>query len=463
MKWVMTFFLLSLKLYPRSFLAMFATEIESVFRSGLEEAHKQGMMLRFVLRELLHLPVSLVGVYILSMRTGEKGQMAVSGVSGGGTTRVPMPGEGWSASFLAGLPHLLMGIFMVSSALISAEIGINQKTFGYFQVTICSLILLGVLLFSIYKGWKRWSASWIAYMFIFAVAILSLVANAITQSLKSNSGWMYGILTLSILLMLAYLLYKTACIDRLRGLLAAVPIMALIWVYFQEFVPILPQSLAWAWLFMLAFISSVMMLRTKRFTVALGLAMAVPILGGFPFAYLGVYMGGTLPFSQPGPNLQEVFRQYLPFLAMVLTIALGPQLAIKLRAVGVKSAEAGGKIFYRLALGGLLLGLALTLLQWAIMTNGIHIQGTVGQVGLIAAAALYLIGFVLLVRAAVNSEAQLGNNGITLQLAALFIPLLFVPVVIILAIPMMSTYLEGWLISLAEIAWVFAAIWVIKD
>jgi hypothetical protein len=64
-------------------------------------------------------------------------------------------------------------------------------------------------------------------------------------------------------------------------------------------------------------------------------------------------MGGTLPFSEPDPSLQEVFRQYLPLLVMVLTIVLGPQLAAKLRIAGYESAKAGGKIFYRLALGGI--------------------------------------------------------------------------------------------------------------
>jgi hypothetical protein len=146
-------------------------------------------------------------------------------------------------------------------------------------------------------------------MFILAISLLSLAVNAILPSIPGNNNWVYGVLTILMPLVLAYLLYKTACKDRLRGLLAAIPPMSLIWAYFQEFVPVLPQSLAWSWMFILASAASVMMLRTKRFSAALGLAMAVPILGGFPFVYLGVYQGGILPFSEPGPSLQEVFRQ----------------------------------------------------------------------------------------------------------------------------------------------------------
>jgi hypothetical protein len=459
-------YLLALKLYPRPFRVRFAAEMEEVFNAGLEEAYEQGVLMGFVLREIFRLPGSLVGVYIWSLRAEHGMQMATSSTGGGGTTGVPMPGEGWGTPLMAGLPHLLMGIIIVSFTIIGAMEGINQEVFGDLLVILVSLLLLGVLIYSIYRGWKRWSASWITYMFIFAVSLLSLAVNALAPSNTGNNEWLYGVLTISIPLMLAYLLYKIACIDRLRALLAALLPMMIIWAYFQEFVPVIPQALAWGWMFSLAFVATVMMLHTKQFSAALGLAMAVPILGGLPFVYLGVYMGGTLPFSEPGPNLSEVFRQYIPFLVMVQAMVLGPLLAVKLRAIGHKTSEAGGKIFYRLALGGLLLGLVFTLLQWAIVSSGMYIFLIVRQVGLIAAAVLYLSGFVLLVWAAMHSEALTGDNGGTaLQLVALFILLPCVPAVIFLAIPkvMMDSYLEGWLLSVTEIAWVFAALWVVKD
>jgi hypothetical protein len=215
-------------------------------------------------------------------------------------------------------------------------------------------------------------------------------------------------------------------------------------------------------MFILAFAASVLMLRTKRFSATLGLAMAVPILGGIPFVYLGVYMGGTLPFSEPGPSLQEVFRQYIPFLVMVLTLVLGPQLAVKLRALGHGSAKVGGKIFYRLALGGILLELVLSLMQWAIITNGINILLSIREVLLIAALILYLVGFGLLLWATYRSKLPSSDNSNLLELAGLFFPLLFVPLMIFLAIPM-DIYTKGWLLPVAEGAWVIAAVLVVKD
>jgi hypothetical protein len=240
--------------------------------------------------------------------------------------------------------------------------------------------------------------------------------------------------------------------------------MAIIWVYFLEFVPSLQKSLAWGWMFILAFTATIMMLRTKRFTVALGLAMAIPVLGGFPFAYLGVYMGGTLPFTEPGPSLQEVFRQYLPFVVMVLSIVLGPQLGVKLRAVGYECKSVGGKIFYRIALGGILLELAMTMMVWENALSDMNIPPTVTQVGFVASVMLYLVGFALLVWSVMRNEELSDKKDWVLQLVALFILLPFVPIVILLAVPYGGIdHTENWLLSLAGIGWVCAAAWMVKE
>jgi len=217
-------------------------------------------------------------------------------------------------------------------------------------------------------------------------------------------------------------------------------------------------------MFLLAFTATVMMLRSKRFLAALGLAVAVPVLGGFPFAFLGVYMGGNLLLSEPGSSLHEVFRNYLPFLAMVLSIVLGPQLAVKLRAVGYQCKNAGGKIFYRLALGGILLGLAIPLMRWEDSLSDMYIQPTVTQVGSVTSAMLYLVGFVFLAWSVKRSKELLDKKDLALQLVALFILLPFVPIVKLLAVPYgVMTHAESWLLSLAVIGWVFTAAWVVKD
>jgi len=305
MVWIMRMFSLVLKLYLRPFRLRFAAEIEEVFHTGLEETREQGELVGFILRELLHLPGSWVGVFMWSMNAGQGRQVAVSSVGGGSAISGNAPGEGWGASLMAGLPQLLMGIIIMSSEFYYGIKVINQNVFNYSLIICFSLLLLGGLIFSISKGWKSWSASWIVYMFFVAISLMSLVANALPHSIIENSNWVYEAQVFVIPLVLAYLLYKVASRNRLRGLLAAVPPMAIIWVYFLEFVPTLQKSLAWGWIFLLAFGATMTMHRTRRFSTALLLAMAVPILGGFPFAFLGVYMGGTLPFSESGPACRK--------------------------------------------------------------------------------------------------------------------------------------------------------------
>jgi hypothetical protein len=464
MMWIMKLYSLALKFYPRQFRFQFTSEMEEIFQAGLLQACEEGVLAGFILRELFQLPGSLAGVYMWSMSSGQGRQVAVSSLGGGDTGGVNPPGEGWGSSFMAGLPHLLMGIIIVGVEIIYGIKGINQNVFRYLLMICFSLSLLGVLIFSIFRGWKSWSASWIVYMFVVTIALLGMAASALPHSIVANNAWVSEVQVLVIPMVLAYLLYKVASRNRLRGLLAAVPPMAIIWLYFVDSVPSLQKSLAWGGMFLLAFTATVMMLRTKRFSVALGLAMAVPILGGFPFAYLGVYMGGNLLFSEPGSSLQEVFRNYLPFLAMVLTIVLGPQLAVKLRAVGYESKNVGGKIFYRLALGGILLGLAMTMMQWEISLSDLYIPQKVIQVCFIASAMLYLVGFVFLAWSAKRSEEFLDKKDLTLQLVALFILLPFVPTVILLAIPYgILEHTDIWLLSLAVIGWVFAAAWIVKE
>jgi hypothetical protein len=473
MTWILRVFSLIVKLYPQPFQARFSEEMEEVFHTGLVEAGKQGESVRFILRELLYLPGSLVGVYIWSMRAGEGRSVAVSSVGGGGTVGVPMPGEGFGASLIGGLPHLLIGGFIVLSTIISAMEGINQNSFGYLSLSVFLLLLLGVVVYGFYKGWKRWSTSWLIYLFIFAIAMLSTALNSLIPSIRGRADWLNTALLIIIPLLLAYLLYKITCKDRLRGLLAAIPPMVIIWAYFEELVPTLPKTLAWAWLFILAFTCTFLMLRTKSFSAALGLAFLVPILGGFPFAYLGVYLGGTLPFSEPGPSIQEVIRQYIPFLVMVLSIVLGPQLAVKLRMIGYECAKAGGRIFYRLALGGILLGLLYSLLQSTIATSGVTISSTYLKILLITALVLYLVGFALLVWATYRSKLPSSDNSIIVELASLFLPLLFLPAVILMTL-IADSYVKNWLqllaemawviaLALAEIAWVTASTLVVKD
>ncbi len=449
-------FSLSLILYPRLFRDRFSEEMMEVFSLGLEDAKQKGELAGYFLREFLRFPANLLKVYVWSMQAKEGRQMAVSGAGGGSSHGVVIPEESWGASIMAGLPSLLMGIIIVLSEILAGTISGNSIMGILFGIGLVILVS-GVVLYSHFKGWKNWSASWLVYIYGIGIAGLSALANSLPHTLIKNDALISELQIVLIPILLAYLLYKIACKDRSRGLLAAIPASAIIWILFLEFVYGTQKALAWSWIFFLAFLASFLILRTRKFSTALLLAIAVPILGGFPFVYLGVYWGGTLPFSQPGPSIGEVFKQYLPFLSVALTMIFGPQLAYKLRSLGQQYAEFGGKVFYRLALGGVLLGMFFSLLQWETFTSGANVQTSLSKALLIGAIVLFAAGLGMLLWTAYRHQPVPGDHSGVYELAALILPLIFVPVAILLVKPTLSgNYPESWLIPCIEIVWVAA-------
>jgi hypothetical protein len=76
---------------------------------------------------------------------------------------------------------------------------------------------------------------------------------------------------------------------------------------------------------------------------------------------------------------------------------------------------------------------------------------------------LFLVGFLLLMWATYQSKVPSSDNSVLLELAALFFPLLFLPAIILLAIPvLLGNSTSNWLLIMAEIGWVIAAVLVVK-
>jgi hypothetical protein len=104
-----------------------------------------------------------------------------------------------------------------------------------------------------------------------------------------------------------------------------------------------------------------------------------------------------------------------------------------------------------LALGGILLGLLIALMEWVISMSSVNILLSTRKVLLAAAMALYFVGFALLLWATHISKSTSSDNSNLLELAALFFPLLFTPLVIFLAVPNLTgNYTISWLLTVAD-------------
>jgi hypothetical protein len=474
MNWINRMYMLVLRLYPRPFRERFGEEMAGVFGMAVEEARARGGLGSFLLRELARLPASLIGEYVYAFRTQGAGGLAFSGAGGGdGSFNANSAGgasPGWGAALLAGLPHLLLGLLASGGGLLNAlapEVGKAFTRLLWLPLLALGLACAVVLVYNLRAGWKNWSASWLLYIiFIPLLAVLSQVSSASdSRGVLGTISWILDFVITPFAM--AYVLYKLACANAKRGLLASIPMSVIFWAFFEEFVPELLRGLAWLWIFGLAFVAAALILRSRRPGVSLALALMVPVLGGLPFAYLGVYHGGTLSYSEPGPSPRVVIEQYVPFLAAMCSMILGPQIGARLRALGRASAAEGGNAASRLALGGILAAMTLLLFYFGRTINAPNLLSyTLTQTWLMKAVAaivalVYLAGIAWLVWALIRSGALSGEQDAELSVTLLTT---LAPGIPLSSLACITTFIGGpeihsALLLAALALWIIAAAW----
>jgi hypothetical protein len=222
-------------------------------------------------------------------------------------------------------------------------------------------------------------------------------------------------------------------------------------------------------------LAAMVAVRIGDWKMALWLFLATNFAVGFEFAYVGIYHGGTLPFSAAGPSLGEVVKSFIPAYLATSTLFLGPLLARRFREIGLRIGERGA-IAYRLVLAGLLLMLAINLAGVSIGTNDSYLSGLVTSSSilngfLLLAYALFLVGLVLLYRAARQNDALPDwIEALLLAVLPLGLPLVLVmPVVFgsirpinqVYGIPAMF-YLPRLVPMIAGVAWLLLTTWLVS-
>jgi hypothetical protein len=215
----------------------------------------------------------------------------------------------------------------------------------------------------------------------------------------------------------------------------------------------------------LAGLAAVGVLRLNRLDAGLALVLGMTVLVGLPYAYLGIYMGGALPFSEPGPSLAAVFKNYIPILAISASLVLGPLLACIFRDLALRSVPYDAWS-YRLSLFGLLMLLLGVMFASYISTNFERLWGPFHALtpylspfiglGLLA----YATGFFLMVRTAWLSGAMAGWFTIPL----IFLIPLGVPMVLLFGLPIYIFDLPTLptpLFFTLELGWMVLAVWLV--
>lgn len=346
----------------------------------------------------------------------------------------------WFEAFLAALPYILILIIdalprvLALSGLLIAESG-GMRILNVALVVLSGGVLLVLLVVAARRGWPLWSASW--YLFFWLIPLLPL-GWLLSDLVFGHSEYLSQEVTIYLIIpmMIAVLLYWVTRTDRLRGLLAALPILYFLWFANLEQTPnhIIPgdvEMLVKTTSTLLITMAVMAMVRIREWRTGYWIILGTILLVGLQYAYVGIYHGGTLPFTASGPSLTEVVKSFIPQFLVVCSITLGPLFAWMFRKIGRRSGTFG-KIGYHLALLGLLLLIAINLLGLMIGTTNMPspiMDLTYTRLGWLVYSAfiVYVVGLIMFyVTAWLSGVLTDVLEIVLLGLLPMAIPLLFV-------------------------------------
>lgn len=262
----------------------------------------------------------------------------------------------WLAVFLAALPHLLIGLLSVYEQLTRLPFMENISASMVRGIYTGLLVLAGgcalfALIYAWRSHWPRWWASWIFYLLLILVGLITLIiGHGFSEEWQSIVT--FGMLTIGETILMAWLLYHLACRDMRMSLMAALPAFILIWMSMQEFVD--PRVLVWLNVFSFGSLalSAALILVVTRVRLAIVIALVEAFVYGMANAWVGIFLGAQS--SSPMPSITEVIELFFPPFMISATLLLGALLGETFRRVGQASGK-NGSGSYRLALLSLLL------------------------------------------------------------------------------------------------------------
>ena len=352
----------SLRLYPAAFRGEFGAEMKSVFAEALADAREDGWasLLLLTWRELRHLPGSWLREHRQAWSQKDAGMNGSAKDLTNGQTTIGRTKHGRGEALLAALPYLLIGIVEVVIRLLTktGELSLQSEQvirLNYAMLIFLVATLLPALVVAWWRQWPLWSASW--YLF-YALPLFWLLVWLVPRTLDPFSalGQIAGVLLG--MLLIAGLLYRISRLDRLRGILAALPILYFLWLPNMEqtpnhMIPLPIMIFVEAGSAVIVALAVIAMVRLRDWRMGFWIALATFLAVGLQYSYMGIYYGGALPNVAPGPSPVEVVKSFLPQYFAAFSILVGPLFATLFREIG-RSNGTGGKVGYHLALLALL-------------------------------------------------------------------------------------------------------------
>lgn len=400
-----------IRLYPADFYTEFHHEMQATFQEALTAAGtaSKRSLARMCMRELRDLPVGLLREQRRARRAERLEITTVS--AGAGNHRVPgnPPASGrWQEALWAGLPHLLLALFIGLTSLtpVGDQFSSDLQPLAPVITAVAALSVLTVLLVVQFRawreGWPLWSASWCLYV---AVPILVLPMGFLqrapfARAERLDSAFIYIVVPLA----LGFLFYRLIRRDRFMGLLAVLPLVALLWTPVLEFVPtpLRDWLIVAAWL--LVGLTAIACVRLANAGTAIWLALGMNLLIGLPYAcaqtYLKVLPDGAPVWQTDPPAVVDFVHTFAPPFLSLATLILGPALIWRLRDIGRQGGRRGVRRYRLAAVGFTLMVIGNLAAYWTMLRDWLSGDYLVFQVLVYGGLGLYLCASLALLAAA---------------------------------------------------------------
>jgi len=224
----------------------------------------------------------------------------------------------WGAAFLAGLPHLIMGLLIGAGRLRIFDLYQVSQTVNIFIGISLALLVIGILIFAWRRGWPLWSASWYFYGSWISLAIIALTIDHLNlvemwrYNNAINVGWI-------LLWIIGYFIILAK--SKLHGLISVAFIFPTLSMLMMEFIPNSIEGWLAISVGLLAALAAGTIVRVGDLPLALGLVLGINLVAGLAWAYISEYkMLDLLPGM---PVHVPEFSNFIRLLALYSIFGLG--------------------------------------------------------------------------------------------------------------------------------------------
>jgi len=264
-----------------------------------------------------------------------------------------------SDALLAALPLIAVGVLsgglgFLSSVTTGASTG-WQIFARVATIGLAILFALSILVSTFLgwrRGWPRWFATWMPYLLVPIMALINWPLQAL-GFYRIQELMLYIQLPLA----LAILVVAVGKRDRIRGLLATLPILLLLWMASLEFTISAYRNLVTLLAWLLGGLVAALILRKGNVRRGMWLALGLNLFVGLLYSWARTFHNNIpLEHISAPPTYSEFISRALTGFLSLSTLLLAPLLVWAIHQIGLQSGMRG-MIGYRIALAGLFIEL----------------------------------------------------------------------------------------------------------